>query len=245
MNGSGIVSPSSGDKLPFAQSPKGNRFSKTGSSTPSASRVGTRSRRLHQSCQGLQALQTASDTKNLPSIHEILANSARVDNTFAMKEYEIPRFDGKMALDLSKSTTGKPDWNKEKNENFIDFYTKKKAFIPPPGTYKKIDEGYGFSVKTPSLYRAERKTEITDIIGKAKSRSGISPSSYNPKRVQDKVLGTYGGLDRVTMAEAIMADAKEAIPPNKYSLPSFVSDSYHSQKLTGWHSLCAWARIGF
>ena len=99
-----------------------------------------------------------------------------------MKEYEIPRYDGKMALDMSKNGK-KPDWNKEKNNNFIDFYTRKKAFIPPPGTYKKVEDGYGFTIKTPALYRTERKTEITDIIGKAKKRSGVSPGTYNPKKV--------------------------------------------------------------
>jgi len=30
------------------------------------------------------------------------------------------------------------DWNKSKGNNFIDFYTKQRAWVPPPNNYKKV-----------------------------------------------------------------------------------------------------------
>jgi hypothetical protein len=102
------------------------------------------------------------DQRNLPSIKEMIIAGGRLDNTFAMREYEISNYDGK-AYNLFTKTVAKSDWNKDKGNSFIDFYTKKKAFVPSPNHYKNVNEGHEAQVakvSTPALYKTPRKTEF-------------------------------------------------------------------------------------
>jgi hypothetical protein len=41
---------------------------------------------------------------------------------------------------ITKNTTS--DWNKSKGNNFIDFYTKQRSWVPPPNNYKRVQDGY-------------------------------------------------------------------------------------------------------
>ena len=158
----------------------------------------------------------------MPSIREMVEFGGRLDYTYAMKEYEIPRFDGKSG-DLGKKRLAvSSDWNKEKGRNFIDLETKSKAHVPSPNYYKKVQDGYGFKVSAPFLYKSSRKTEFTEMIDKAK-KVVVGPGSHEPKRAQRRVLGTYGGLERVTIAEESTQNSNAVPPPDKYTLPDFVS----------------------
>ena len=103
------------------------------------------------------------DQRNLPSIKEMVVSGGRLDNTFAMKEYEISSYDGKAFNLFTKGLVNRSDWNKEKGNSFIDFYTKKKSFVPSPSFYKKVEEGHQglvAKVKSPALYKTPRKTEF-------------------------------------------------------------------------------------
>jgi len=66
----------------------------------------------------------------------MVAASQRLDNSYAMKEYQNPRFDGKLT-GLKLSPAKKTDWNRAKGD-FIEFYIKKKAQVPPPCVYEAV-----------------------------------------------------------------------------------------------------------
>ena len=159
----------------------------------------------------------------LPSIKEMILSGNRLDYTFAMREYEIPRFDGKQTYKGSQRKDA--DWNKAKGNNFVDQYCKKKAFVPPPNNYKNVDAGYQVKVRAHALYKAPRQTDIAQSVKKAEKDSGVGPGTFHPKRPQDKVLGIYGGLERVTMAASEIMAATDVPASNKYDLPGFVSDT--------------------
>ena len=129
----------------------------------------------------------------------------KIDNTFAMKEYQIAPYDGKV-VDMKPARRTFSDWNKEKGNSFIDFYTKKKAFLPAPSHYKDVANGYLEKPRAPKLYSAQRNTIMSAIIKKA-AKSPHGPGSFNPKLPQEKVLGTYVSQERVTMAQSIMISA--------------------------------------
>ena len=80
-----------------------------------------------------------------------------------MKEYMIAEYDGKQVA-IKRQTRDATDWNKAKDNNFIDFYTKRKEFLPSPNCYKKIDEGYFLKPHAPALYKSPRVTEFTALI---------------------------------------------------------------------------------
>lgn len=91
--------------------------------------------------------------------------------------------------------------------------------MPAPTTYSAIFESKKSSA--PALYRTSRKTDITEIVSKAEKRTQLGPGSFNPAIVKRRVIGTYGGQERVTMAEAIILTEGAKLAPDKYSLPSF------------------------
>ena len=74
--------------------------------------------------------------------------------------------------------------------------------MPSPDHYRNKHEIEAIKDKivTPTLYKAERKTQISEVIKSAAKRT-IGPGSFNPKRTEARVTGTYGGLERVTMAD--------------------------------------------
>ena len=78
-------------------------------------------------------------------------------------------------------------------------------------------------ISSPTLYKVARKTEITEIVANAMKVAAIGPDSYNPKTVQAKVYGTYGGLERQTYAQVVINDNQTQQPPGKYDLPNHVS----------------------
>ena len=89
----------------------------------------------------------------------MITAGGRCDNTWAMPEYQISRYQGKQS-NLFEAKTPRSDWNKEKSNNFIDFYTRSKAFVPSPDQYRNKHE---ISISTekvvsPTLYKAPRKT---------------------------------------------------------------------------------------
>ena len=147
----------------------------------------------------------------------------KIDNTFAMKEYRIAEFDGKV-LDMKAARKTTSDWNKEKGNNFIDFYTKKKAFLPAPNNYKDVANGYLYKPRAHALYKAPRSTIMEAIIKNVKKTQPNGPGSFDPKKPQEKVIGNYVSLERVTVAQSIMAEAGNVPACNKYDLPSSVSE---------------------
>lgn len=67
-----------------------------------------------------------------------------------------------------------------------------------------------------------RTTDITDIVKTAGKRTLLGPGSFDPKKISmRRVLGTYGGQERVTMAESIMASQDNPLSPDRYNLPAF------------------------
>ena len=140
-----------------------------------------------------------------------------------MKEYEISRYDGKALVSKQRTDT---DWNKAKDNNFIDFYCKKKAFLPAPNVYKNIEAGYMVKVRANSLYKSPRRTDISDLVKQATKSKDVGPGSLHPKDQKLRVLGSYGGLERVTMAASTILEAANVPASNKYDLPSFVSIPY-------------------
>ena len=153
----------------------------------------------------------------------MVLSGTRLDNTFAMKEYEISRYDGKALVSKQRTDT---DWNKAKDNNFIDFYCKKKAFLPAPNVYKNIEAGYMVKVRANSLYKSPRRTDISDLVKQATKSKDVGPGSLHPKDQKLRVLGSYGGLERVTMAASTILEAANVPASNKYDLPSFVSIPY-------------------
>jgi len=99
---------------------------------------------------------------------------------------------------------------------------KTKAFVPAANIYfKGGKQDPGYKVSSPSLYKASRKTELSQLVDSAKKRYTIGPGSFTPKTPQNHIPGSYDGLPRVTMAAAILA-AGDAVPaPNRYDLPDF------------------------
>jgi len=98
-----------------------------------------------------------------------------------MKEYRIADYDGKQ-LEIKRQVRNVSDWNKSKDNNFIDFYTKQKDFVPSPNIYKKIEEGYFLKPQAPALYKSPRITEFSALIIEAKKKP-VGPGSFTPKRV--------------------------------------------------------------
>ena len=74
----------------------------------------------------------------MPSIREVIQSGGRLNNTFAMKEYEISEFDGKQVSVKYPRMSTSSDFNRAKDNNFIDVYKKSKAFLPAPNTYKNV-----------------------------------------------------------------------------------------------------------
>ena len=87
----------------------------------------------------------------------------KIDNTYAMKEYRIASFDGK-ATQVKREPRKQSDWNKSEGNSFIDFYSKSRQFVPPPNQYKDVENGYGYKIKSPFLYKAARTTEFQRIM---------------------------------------------------------------------------------
>ena len=159
----------------------------------------------------------------MPSIREVIQSGGRLNHTFAMKEYEISEYDGKKISVNYPRMSQSSDFNRAKNNNFIDMYKKSKAFLPAPNKYENVQSGYGFKVASPTLYKSSRKTEITEVAAKAVKASSVGPGSFNPKPVAPKVQGTYGGLERQTYAQVVINELSAQIPTGKYDLPSQVS----------------------
>ena len=63
----------------------------------------------------------AAKGNKLPSIGEMVDSCQRLDSTFAMKEYQINKFDGQVmsVLRNSKNASTASDWSRVKNNNFI------------------------------------------------------------------------------------------------------------------------------
>ena len=163
---------------------------------------------------------------HLPSIKEMVASGTHLDSTFAIAEYRIPKFNGKMLdFKLGGQPEGKADWNREKGGSFIDWYTKKKAFVPPPAHYKEVDVNYiGRKQPSYSVYKSPRKTNFCEMIEKAEKRKDLGPTTFDPKPVHEKIIGIYGGVgERVTVSESIIMEANNVPASNKYHLPNFVS----------------------
>ena len=168
-------------------------------------------------------MQASQEGGDLPSIREVINAGGRLNNTYAMKEYEISEFDGKKVSVHYPRMSQSSDFNRAKNNNFIDTYKKSKAFLPAPNKYENVQSGYGFKVSSPTLYKASRKTEITEVVANATKASSVGPGSHNPKPFKPKVQGTYGGLERQTYAQVVINELSNQIPTGKYDLPSQVS----------------------
>ena len=141
----------------------------------------------------------------------------RLDTTYAMREYQNPKFDGKL-VGLKISPAKHTDWNRQKGGNFIDWYIKRKAHVPPPNLYTEVAAKVT-DKKMPSysLYKSERKTGFAEIIASAEKKSMVGPGTFNPKQAQEKIIGIYGDKgDRVTLAASVMMDANNVPPMNKY-----------------------------
>ena len=150
---------------------------------------------------------------NLPSINEMI-NSTKLDSTFAMKEYQVSKFDGKM-IDFTPSKK-KTDWNQEKGGGFFDFYTKGKAFVPAPNNYKEVERGRGYTVRSHALYKSPRRTDMQSLILYNKKTKPHGPGTYTPRQVQEKVCGSYTSQARVTMAESVEVTANDIPGCNRY-----------------------------
>ena len=143
-----------------------------------------------------------------------------------MPAYRISRFNAKVGdLKIGGQAAGKADWDRAKGGSFIDWYTKKKAVVPPPNVYEQGSPDR-FYRKQPSysIYKSPRKTDFAEIIAIAEKRSHVGPTSLDPTQPQEKVPGVYGGVgERVTVSESIMQEAHNVPGANKYSFPNFVS----------------------
>ena len=97
--------------------------------------------------------------------------------------------------------------------------------MPAPNNYKDVANGYMYKARAHALYKAPRSTIMENIIKTAKKNCPNGPGSFNPKKAQEKVIGNYTSLERVTVAQSIMAEAGNVPACNKYDLPSSVSIS--------------------
>ena len=61
----------------------------------------------------------------------------RLNNKYAMPEYDIPAYDGKM---LNYKNHGDPvsEWRKDKGLHHFEEIAKKKSLIPPPNKYDNM-----------------------------------------------------------------------------------------------------------
>ena len=147
----------------------------------------------------------------------MVAANERLDTTYAMREYQNPKFDGKL-VGLKIGPTKSTDWNRQKGGNFIDWYLKRKAHVPAPNLYTEVAAKV-INKKMPSysIYKSERKTGFAEIIASAEKRNMVGPGYVNPKGAQEKIIGHYGDKgDRVTLAASVMMDANNVPPMNKY-----------------------------
>ena len=156
--------------------------------------------------------------KNLPSVKEIILSRGRLNNNYAMPEYDIPAYDGKM-LNYKHNADPVSEWRKDKGLHYFEEIAKKKSALPPPDKYNNMPKEAQLA---PSLYKFDNKTYAAALIDKLNDDKHIGPGYVDPKK-EKKVLGNYTNQARFTMAEVIEESAKPKVSPDRYKLPRCVS----------------------
>ena len=101
--------------------------------------------------------------KNLPSVTEVILSRGRLNNKYAMPEYDIPAYDGKM-YNFKNQAEPVSEWRKDKGVHFFEELAKKKNALPPPDKYDNMPKE---AVCAPTLYKFDNKTYADNLIASA------------------------------------------------------------------------------